>query len=291
METKNSPLAVFLLLILALIWGTSFILMKKGLVVFSPGEVAGLRVTVAGIVLLPLAFLKWQEVKSSYLPKLFLSGLIGVFIPAFLFTTAQRHINSSVAGILNTLQPFWTMVMGVLLFNTVFKRSAVIGLVIGLIGSVLLMLSKSGGQFTFNIYALLIVLATALYGLNMNFVKFKITDLGSLTITSLSVAMIAPLGAIYLFGFTDFIGKLTTSPGAWKAAGFISVLGIMSTAVAVALFNKIVKMTNPLFTSSVTYLIPIVSVMWGVIDGEELFFTHFIGMAAILVGVYLANRK
>ncbi len=280
------------MLVLALIWGTSFILMKKGLVVFDPGQVAALRVTVAGIVLFPLAILKWKEVRSTHLYKLFLSGLMGVFIPAFLFTAAQRHISSSVAGILNTLSPLWTMVMGAVLFQVIFKRGAVIGMLIGLAGAVLLMLSRTGGEFTgFNLYGLLIVLACAFYGLNLNFIKFKIADLGSLTITSISVILIAPLGAIYLLGFTDFTSTLATAPGAWKAFGFVALLGFMSTAVAVSIFNKMVKMTTPLFASSVTYIMPIVSVMWGVIDGEELMVTHFIGMALILSGVYLANRK
>jgi drug/metabolite transporter (DMT)-like permease len=292
LETKNSPVAIFLMLILALIWGTSFILMKKGLVVFSPGEVAGLRVTVAGIVLLPLAIMRWKDLKPGHIPKLFISGMMGVFIPAFLFTTAQRQISSSVSGILNTLSPLWTMVMGAIFFHVVFKRGAVVGILIGLAGSILLMVSRSGGQFTgFNLYGLLIVLACAFYGLNLNFIKFKIADLGSLTITSISVLLIAPLGAIYLFGFTDFMEKLTTVPGAWKAFGFVALLGFMSTAVAVSIFNKMVKMTTPLFASSVTYLMPIVSVMWGVLDGEELVLMHFIGMAAIFCGVYLTTRK
>ncbi|CAN5402155.1 DMT family transporter [soil metagenome] len=292
METKNSPLAIFLMLILALIWGTSFILMKKGLVVFSPGEVGALRVTVAGFVLLPLAITRWKDLTPGHIPKLFMSGMIGIFIPAFLFTTAQRQISSSVSGILNTLSPLWTMVMGAIFFQVVFKRGAVVGILIGLAGSILLMVSRSGGQFTgFNLYGLLIVLACAFYGFNLNFIKFRIADLGSLTITSISVMLIAPLGAIYLFGFTDFIEKLTTVPGAWKAFGFIALLGTMSTAVAVSIFNKMVKMTTPLFASSVTYLMPIVSVMWGVLDGEELVLMHFIGMAAIFCGVYLTTRK
>ena len=292
MENKNSPLSIILLLLLALIWGTSFILIKRGLVVFSSGEVAAIRVTVAGVILLPLAFLRWNEVKSSHIFKLFLSGMMGVFIPAFLFAAAQRHIDSSVAGILNTLSPIWTMIMGAVFFKLTFKRAAVIGILTGLAGTVLLMLSRSGGQFTgFNLYGLLIVLACALYGLNLNYIKFNIADLGSLTITSISVAIVAPLGAIYLFGFTDFTKRLLTTPGAWQAFGFVALLGLMSTAVAVSLFNKLVKMTTPLFASSVTYIIPIVSVMWGTLDGEELQVSHFVGMAAILGGVYLANRK
>lgn len=266
--------------------------MKRGLVVFTPGEVGALRVTVAGIVLLPLAVMKWKAITPTHIPRLFLSGMMGVFIPAFLFTTAQLRISSSVAGILNTLSPLWTMVMGAAIFHVTFKRGAVIGILVGLVGAVILMVSRANGQFTgFNLYGLLIVLACAFYGLNLNFIKFRINDLNSLTITSISVALVAPLGALYLFGFTDFMQKLEAVPGAWRAFGFIALLAFMSTAVAVSIFNKLVKMTTPLFASTVTYIMPIVSVMWGVLDGEVLMMTHFVGMALILCGVYLANRK
>jgi drug/metabolite transporter (DMT)-like permease len=291
-ENKNSPLSILLLLVLALIWGTSFILMKKGLVVFSSGEVAALRVTVAGIILLPLAIVKWKETGSVHVPKLFFSGLMGVFIPAFLFTAAQQHIDSSVAGILNTVSPLWTMIMGAVVYRLTFSRASVIGILIGFGGTLLLMVSRSGAQITgFNLYGLLIVLACAFYGLNLNYIKFNIVDLRSLTITSISVVLVLPLGALYLFGFTDFTEKLVTVPGAWKAFGFVALLALMSTAVAVSVFNKLVKMTTPLFASTVTYIMPIVSVGWGVLDGEQLIVGHFIGMAAILGGVYLANRK
>jgi drug/metabolite transporter (DMT)-like permease len=291
-KSQVTPLSLFLLIALALIWGTSFILMKKGLIVFSPGEVAGLRMTVAGIVLLPFALMRLNRLRQSHVFKLFLSGMLGVFIPAFLFATAQRHIDSSIAGILNTLSPIWTMIMGALFFNVSFRKAAVAGILIGSAGTVMLMQARGSGGFAgINLYGLLIVLACAFYGFNLNYIKFNITDISSLTITSISVALVAPLGALYLFGFTDFIGKVKSDPGAMEATGYIVLLALMSTAVAVSLFNKLVKMTTPLFASSVTYIMPIVSVMWGVMDGEHLFVNHFIGMAAILAGVYLANRK
>lgn len=280
------------MLTLSLIWGTSFILMKKGLVALSPGEVAGLRITVAGVLLLPMALVKIRDVKRELLGKLFMSGLLGVFIPAFLFTTAQQHIDSSVAGILNTLSPLWTMIMGAIFYQQIFRRPAIIGIFVGLLGTVLLMVSRSGTSFTgFNVYGLLIVAACAFYGFNLNFIKFKITGLGSMAITSVSIALIGPLGAIYLFGFTDFVQTLETVPGAWTAAGYVALLALMSTAIAVLIFNKLVRITTPLFASTVTYIMPLVSVMWGVLDGEKLYLTHFIGMGAILGGVYLANRK
>lgn len=266
--------------------------MKKGLVALSPVEVAALRITVAGMLVLPIALIKLREVKREHLPKLLFSGLLGVFIPAFLFTTAQQHIDSSVAGILNTLSPLWTLIMGVVFYRQIFRRPAVIGILVGLTGTVMLMLSRSGGSVTgFNAYGLLIVVACAFYGLNLNFVKFNITNLGSLAITSVSIALIGPLGALVLFGLTDFVHTLETVPGAWTAAGYVALLALMSTAIAGLIFNKLVRITTPIYASMVTYIMPLVSVMWGVLDGEHLYVSHFVGMAAILGGVYLANRR
>jgi len=155
-----------------------------------------------------------------------------------------------------------------------------------------LALSRSSGSISgINGFALLIVLACACYGMNLNWVKFRIPELSSLTITSVALALTGPFGIVYLLGFTDFTYKMSTNAGAWKAFGFICLLALMSTAIATVLFNKLVKIKTPLYASSVTYLMPIVSVMWGVLDGEELVFFHFLGMALILGGVYLANRK
>lgn len=292
MSSQKNFTAIFLLIILSLIWGTSFILIKQGLKVFSPDVVGALRVTAASIFLLPMALPRLRQLKQGDHFKLLMSGLMGIFFPAFLFAWAQTQLNSSLAGILNTLSPLWTMIIGALFFSQRFRGLAILGIIISFTGTILLALSRSGNAITgFNLYALLIVAACALYGANLNWVKFKIHDLGSLTITSVSLLFIGPLAAIYLFGFTNFTTVLTTEPGAWKAFGFIALLALMSTAIANLLFIKLLSISTPLFASSVTYIMPIVAVMWGVLDGEKLLVGHFIGMAAILGGVYLANKK
>jgi len=289
----NNRLKAFLLLItLSLIWGTSFILIKQGLKVFSPDEVGALRVAAAFLFLAPVAFLHLKELRSRDYFKLFLSGMLAVFIPAFLFAIAQTHLNSSLAGILNTLSPVWTMIIGALFFSQRFRGWAVFGSAISFGGCIVLAMARAeGGLGAFNSYALLIVLACACYGLNLNFIKFKIPGLAPMTIISVSLLLIAPLAYIYLFGFTDFTFKLTNTQGAWRALGFVMILALMSTAVANLLFYKLLRISSPLFASSVTYVMPLVSVMWGVIDGEVLLLGHFAGMALILGGVYLANWK
>jgi drug/metabolite transporter (DMT)-like permease len=292
MSSQKNFTAIFLLITLSLIWGTSFILIKQGLKVFAPDVVGALRVTAASLFLLPMALPRLRQLKQDDHFKLLMSGLMGIFFPAFLFAWAQTQLNSSLAGILNTLSPLWTMIIGALFFTQRFRGLAILGIIISFSGTILLALSRSGSGITgFNLYALLIVGACALYGANLNWVKFKIHDLGSLTITSVSLLFIGPLAAFYLFVFTDFTTVLTTEPGAWKAFGFIALLALMSTAIANLLFIKLLGISTPLFASSVTYIMPIVAVMWGVLDGEKLLAGHFIGMAAILGGVYLANKK
>jgi drug/metabolite transporter (DMT)-like permease len=284
--------AIFLLIILALIWGTSFILIKRGLVVFSPDEVGALRVTAACLVLLPFAFSRLKELPKEKYWKLFASGMMGIFIPAFLFAIAQTRMESSVTGVMNSLTPIFTLIIGIILFRQKFKPLAAFGFLLGLTGTVLLIMARSGGQLgSVNYYAFLVVIACIFYGCNVNFLKFQLSGLGSMTITSLALLFIGPFAIIYLFGFTDFVTKLTEVPGAWKACGYVVLLGIMSTSVATLLFTKLIKISSPIFASSVTYIIPIVAVIWGVIDGEHLYSGHYIGMATIIGGVYLANRK
>lgn len=292
MPDNRSFKAIFLLIILSLIWGTSFILIKQGLKAFGPTEVATLRVSAAFLFSLPIALTRLKGLRFTDYRALMISGLLGIFIPAFLFSTAQTKIDSSVAGILNTLSPICTMIVGALFFSQKFKGYAVAGILIGLSGTVLLMLSREGTNVTgVNYYSLLIVAACLMYGTNLNLIKFKLPALSPLTITSVSILMVGPLAMIYLFSFTDFTSKLGTVDGAWSSLGFVVLLGCMSTAVANLLFTEIVKISTPLFASSVTYLMPIVSVGWGLLAGEELYLGHYVGLGAILGGVYLANRK
>jgi drug/metabolite transporter (DMT)-like permease len=289
-QSKFFPVAV--LILLSMIWGTSFILIKQGLKVFGPDEVGALRVSAAAIFLLPYALVRLGEVNRKDLFKLFVAGIMGTFIPAFLFATAQTRLDSSIAGILNTLSPLFTMLMGAILFKQHFRGFAVFGMLIGLAGSVVLVMAGKESVFTgFNMYALLVVFACVLYGTNLNFIKFKIHNLNALTITSIAMMLIGPLALIYLLGFSDFVLHMKTIEGSWSAFGYIVLLGIMSTAIATSLFTILVKITSPFFASSVTYLMPVVSVMWGMWDGEALVFMHFIGMALILGGVWVANRK
>src|SRR5688572_19130791 len=238
---NNNARALTLLILLALIWGTSFILMKRGLLVFSAGEVGSIRVAAASLFLLPIAILKLKDLSTRHYPMLFASGMMGIFFPAFLFALAQTHLESSVTGIMNSLTPICTLLVGVWFFNQKFRRESIIGIIIGLCGTLALILANTGGNVGgVNFFALFVILACIFYATNLNFIKYRITDLKALTITSVSLMLIGPLALLYLFLFTDTTYKLREHEGAWTALGYILLLGFMSTSLATILFNKLV---------------------------------------------------
>lgn len=291
-QTQQKSLAWILLIILTLIWGTSFILIKRSLVAFDAGEVGALRMLTAGIVLLPLAFSNYKKVKGKNWTALFIIGFLGSFIPAFLFAKAETNLDSSLAGVLNALTPIFVLIAGALLFAQRFTKSQVLGILIGFIGTVFLVFAGSNGSISnINFYAFFVVLATICYGLNANVIKFNVKGLNALTITSISLGMVTPIALLYILIFTDVPNQIINESEARWSLLYVSILGVMSTAIAMGLFNKLIQITTPIFTSSVTYLIPIVAVIWGLWDGEVLLTGHFLGMFGILTGVYITNRK
>ncbi|WP_417659309.1 DMT family transporter [Pseudidiomarina sp.] len=291
-QTEAPPLkAWLLLLLLALIWGSSFILIKKGLIAFRPDQLAAIRIASAGFFLLPFLMQRFKTVRRHHWPKLISVGLVGSFIPAFLFAFAQTQLASGVTGVLNTFTPLATLIIGVLVFRQMVAMQQWVGVLIGLAGTFVLITASASGELQFNSFALLIIVATICYGMNLNLIKHHIPDLGALTITGVSLFLVAPPALIYLLVATPFTEQLATQPDVLFSLGAILVLGIVGTAMALVIFNTVVKMTDTTFTSSVTYLIPIVALILGVIDGEPFLIEHAIGMAAILVGVFIANRR
>ncbi|MBL6449830.1 DMT family transporter [Fulvivirga sp. 29W222] len=294
MTKENNPnlLAWGLLLILALIWGSSFILIKRGLDIFSAGEVGAIRIVSASLFLLPFGISRLKTVQKKHWIFLFSVGMFGSFLPAFLFAKAQTHIPSSVAGIINALTPLFTMILGALFFTQKITAKTAIGLITGFLGTAALILAGSGGNVSeFNLYGLYVVLATIFYGANLNIIKFKMPDLTAMAITSVSLLIVGPVAITYLFVFTNFANTVQTVDGALFSLGAVVVLGVMGTALALILFNQLVKITSPIFASSVTYLIPIIAVLWGLLDGERLYIGHYLGLVLIILGVYLANRN
>jgi drug/metabolite transporter (DMT)-like permease len=292
MEKSPGLLEWSMLILLSLIWGSSFILIKRGLEVFSPIELGSLRIASAALFLAPIAIGRFYRIKRRHLALLFILGLMGSLLPAFFFAIAQTKISSSLTGVINALTPLFVLLMGIFFFRQKYVPGKLTGMIIGFAGTAALILGGSSGKFSnINYYALFVVLATIFYGLNLNIIKYYLADLKALTITSVSLLFVGPLAVIVLFGFTPFLDTMQYKEGAWLAFGYVMTLGVVGTALALIIFNNLVQMTTPVFTSSVTYIIPIVAVIWGVLDGEELFLVHYIGMSAILAGVYLVNRK
>ncbi len=289
---SNKTLAWIFLIILSLIWGSSFILIKKALIVYSPMEVGALRIVTAGLFLLPIAVQRLAKLSRRNWRILLLAGFVGSFGPAFLFALAQTHLQSGLTGSLNALTPLFTILIGSWFFGTVVTRRNAIGIALGFFGTVLLIFAGSGGSISdVNFYAFFVVLATIMYAANLNIIKAYLGELKPLTITSVSLLMVLPLALVILASMTDFSAKIIYEKGAWEALGYVSLLGVLGTAIALVIFNKTVQISTPLFTSSVTYIIPVIALVWGLIDGESLVTTHYISMALIIAGVYIANRK
>ncbi len=295
--SKNQPgsiglLSWVLLLVLALIWGSSFILYKKGLLVYQPGHVGALRIVSAALVMLPTAIRNFKKVTKKQRLLLLFTGLLGSFIPAFLFAIAQTQITSSVSGILNAMTPFFVLIFGALLFGQSIKRQDVFGLIMGFSGTILLITAGSAGNFSaINGYALFVILATVCYGININFIKFKLKGLNSLAITSISLCLTAPAALAYLLLVPGFFAQVQQAEGALFSLMAVVLLGVFGTAVALIFFNRLVQLTSPVFTSYVTYIIPIVAVVWGVADGEVMQVMHYIGMLLIIIGLYISSQR
>lgn len=287
---EHPALSWFLLAVLSFIWGSSFILIKKGLEAFPPDQVGTIRVTFAFLLLLPVAVKHIKTVYGKYWKKILALGFLSNLIPAILFSIAETGLSSSLTGILNSLTPIMTMIVGVIAFSIGIKKIQVIGLAIGLAGSVIIsIIGESGNIGSFNFYAIYVIIATVCYGIGGNLIKAHLSHINSVILTSLTMVGIGPVALGYLLT-TDFFTRLSVVKGAWESLGFIFLLGAVGTAFALILFNRLIQLTTALAASSVTYLIPLVAVMWGIVNGENLFPLHFAGMALIIAGVYIANR-
>jgi len=290
--SRNLTLAWLILVILALVWGSSFILIKRGLSSFSSSEVGALRVGITFLVLSPLALTRLKTVTRRDWAYLGLVGLVGSLFPAFLFAKAQTGIDSNLAGILNSLTPLFTLIIGLTFFSLKVKWFNIAGVLVGLTGAIGLISVSGGRNFEFNFqYAIYIIIATILYATNVNLVKYRLKDTDAITITSFSFLVIGLPVLLYLFFFTDFLHKIGQDKESWASLGYISILAVAGTALALIAFNKLVKLASPLFAASVTYLIPIVAIFWGLIDGENILPVSFLWMALILFGILLVNKK
>lgn len=278
-----------LLAALTLIWGTSYILIKKGLIAFSAVELACLRISVSFLFSLPFLPKALKQVpKEKYLTVLQI-GIFGSGAPAFLFAISMTHSGSAINGILNSLSPLWTLIIGYYIFKVNITAQKAIGVVIGFAGALVLVLGKGGAIQVDVLYNLLPIIATFCYGMSSNLTKQYLQNLSPIYTTSLAMSMIgAPMLAGLLL-FTDAPAQIISGT-AWPSVAAVLALSLFGTLIAWMLFYKLVQRTDALFAASVTYLIPIVALAWGMLDGETLTLYQLSGFGLIMLGVYFTTR-
>ncbi|SFZ89678.1 Permease of the drug/metabolite transporter (DMT) superfamily [Flaviramulus basaltis] len=280
------------LIVLSLIWGSSFILIKKSLLGLTPFQLGALRNIITGLILFSLGFNKLKTIKKKEWKWLILSGFLGSFIPAFFFAIAETEIDSAVVSILNSLVPLNTILLGFAVFNIVSTKRQILGVVVGFIGTALLILKGADLNPNQNyMYAGFVILSTVMYATNVNIIKRYLQDVKPLTIAVGNYAAIF-IPAVLVLLFTDFFSKSTFQNPEFKMSMlYITILSFFGTAMAKILFNKLVHLSTPVFASSVTYVMPVVALMWGFVDGEGFSFLQGVACLIILFGVYLSHKK
>ena len=293
MKTKNpSPLFIWLIVgLLALTWGSSFILMKRGLISFTPLQVGSLRIAFSSVFTLMVAFPYLRYFQRKDAKWLLASGFLGSGIPLLMFPYAVSKLDSGFVGILNSLVPLFTLVLGALFFHRHARKVQIIGVMAGFVGAFLLIFPRMSLTWDTRVaYSLLPIVATIMYAYNVNIVQTYLRHLPSGAMTVLSLMPVLPF-ALLVLGLTGFPETFQAAPLAWESLGYVAILGIVGSSLAVLLFNWLIVKTSALFASSVTYLIPVVALGWGFLDGESLGIPHLIGLAGILTGVYLVNLR
>ena len=288
MENKN--LKLIYLLILSFVWGSSYILIKKALIGLSPLQVGSLRTIISTVLLLAIGYSSLKSIPRDKWKWILITGLVS-FIPPFLFAYAQTEIDSALAAILNSLTPLATLLIGVGFYRFKIDSKQISGVIIGLIGSVLLMYQGSVINPDQNLlYVFFIIFSSVLYAVQVNLLKVHLQDVSAVAITVGNFIFIFPL-AVVIFLMSDY-KQIDINDKDVKVALFcLLILSIIGTVFAKILFNKFVQIASPVFASSVTYTLPIVALFWGLIDGEVFTLNQFFATVIILIGVYLANKK
>jgi len=279
------------LISLSLIWGTSFILIKKALIGLTPTQLGSLRIIFSSIIIFIFAWNTLKLISKKEWKWIIISAFLGSFFPAFLFAFAETEIDSSIASILNSLVPLNTVIIGAIVFGIASSKKQIIGVVVGLIGTYLLI--DGGIQLNPDqnyLYAGFVILCSFLYGFNVNIIKKYLNDIPAVTIAAGHFSVIF-IPAIIIFYFSGFNTDQMYDPITLKSIGYVLILSAFGTALAKVLFNKLVQISTAVFASSVTYSLLIVSLFWGILDGELFSFNQFMATILIVLGVLLSSKK
>jgi len=280
------------LITLSIIWGSSYILIKKGLVGLTPLQLGSTRIIMTTVILMIFGWKQLQKIPKNAWKWIILTGFFGTFFPSYLFAFAETVIDSSVAAVLNGMTPLFTLILGLLFFNSSFKWMKIVGVLVGFGGTLVLV----SNEFTMRSglsswYAFLVVAATLCYSINVNLIKHKLQGVPALAIALGNfIAIVIPAFVVLLF--VDFPWtKIISSSEVSSSIGYILILSLFGTALAKVMFNELVSISTAVFSISITYLLPIVAIAWGILDGEQFTLIQWLGCALILLGVYLITDK
>lgn len=280
-----------LLVVLSIIWGSSFILIKKSLEHFTPYEVGALRVLIAGIVLLPLAILNIKKFPRKHLKWLIIAAVTGNFIPMFLFPIAETQISSSIAGIINSMMPIFVIIVGTLFWKFSTSKRQLIGVAISFSGACILALSAGESGELKLIPIVLLLLATLCYAISTTTVKSKLHEIPAKILSAFVFSFVLILPSLITLVFSGFFNNLHANENLFVGLGFVSLLSIFGTGLAMMLNYRLLSISTPLFASTVTLLMPVVAVIWGILDGEKLTPMQGLGGVVILAGLIFLRAK
>ena len=281
----------FYLISLSVIWGSSFILIKKGLIGLEASQLGSLRIIFSSFIIFLFGWRKIFEIRIIEWKWITISAFLGSFFPAFLFAFAEKEIDSSIASIINSTVPLNTLILGIIIFKINTTKRQIIGVLLGFFGTYLLISYgiKLNPDQNYS-YAGLVILCSFLYALNVNIIKKYLQHLSALTITvGHFTAIIIP--AILVFIFSEFRIENLNNEETKISIFYVFILALFGTALAKIIFNKLIKISSPVFASSVTYSMLIVSIFWGIIDGEKFSIYQLIATGFIVLGVILTNRS
>ncbi len=288
---ENRGLNWLLFVLLSFIWGSSFILMKAGMVGLTAFQVASVRIVASGLCLLPILFKSFKKIPANKLSYVFLSGLLGSMLPSYLFCIAEMKIDSALAGTLNSLTPVFVIITGALFFKNLASTQKIVGVFIALSGCIMLFLSHPNMLMIDNWnYAYLILIATIMYGYNVNLVQKHLKGIPSLEIVAMALALNA-IPALMILIFTGFFKLDFSNHALLVSTGYACLLGAMGTSLANILFYILIKRAGVFFSAMVTYGIPFIAIFWGVMYGEKTGWLQICSLLVILSGVYWANKK
>ena len=290
MDTKKQKW--LFLCLLSVIWGSSFILIKKGLIGLTAYQLGSIRIIFTSLFLFIIGFKSVKKIKPKHYKPIVISAFLGTFIPVYMFALAETEIDSAIVSILNSLTPLNTLIFGFLFFKMSFSKKQLLGVFVGLLGTLLLILSGANLNPNQNyLFSGFVLIASVCYAFNVSVIKKHMQDLNAMSIAvgNFAVICIPAFVVLVLTGFFNY--EIVNSGIVQTSLLYMVLLAIFGTGVAKVMFNRLVQISTPIFSSSVTYTIPLVALLWGFLDGEKLNFIQIIAGVIILLGVFLSNRK